>query len=86
MPGFALQLQRFLDRGDGAIGGALPVQDQTEHRDQARFEGAIVRISRSALAWLPVHRGTGLFRMVWAAVLVGSFVVICGVMLVVLTA
>ena len=47
---------------------------------------AIVRISRSALAWLPVQRGTGLFRMVWAAVLVGSFVVICGVMLVVLTA
>ena len=47
---------------------------------------AIVRIWRSALAWLPVHRSTGLFRMIWAAVLVGSFVVICSVMLIVLTA
>lgn len=47
---------------------------------------AVVRIWRSALAWLPVHRGTGLFRMLWAAVLAGSFVVICGVMFIVLTA
>jgi len=45
-----------------------------------------VRIWRSALAWLPVHRGTGLFRMLWAVVLAGSFVVISSIMLVVLTA
>ncbi len=30
---------------------------------------AAVRIWRSAFAWLPVDRGRGLFRFVWAAVL-----------------
>ena len=33
---------------------------------------AIVRIWRSAWAWLPVDRGRGLFRFVWVAVLVAS--------------
>src|SRR5262245_17249099 len=33
---------------------------------------AIVRIWRSAFAWLPVHRATGLFRFVWVAVLTGT--------------
>jgi hypothetical protein len=47
---------------------------------------AIVRIWRSARAWMPVHRGTGLFRMLWAAILVGAFVVIAAVMLIVLWA
>ena len=47
---------------------------------------AIVRIWRSARAWLPVSRGTGLFRLVWTAVLIGSFVVIAAVMLIVLAA
>ncbi len=47
---------------------------------------AIVRIWRSALAWLPVSRGTGIFRMVWAAVLAGALIVIAVAMLVVLTA
>ena len=47
---------------------------------------AIVRIWRSALAWLPVARGTAIFRMVWTAVLVGAFLCIAGVMVVVLTA
>jgi hypothetical protein len=32
---------------------------------------AIVRVWRSAWAWLPVNRGRGLFRFVWAALLVG---------------
>jgi len=59
------------------IGGALLL---------AVTADAIVRIWRSALAWLPVHRGTGLFRMLWAVVLAGSFVVISSIMLVVLTA
>jgi hypothetical protein len=47
---------------------------------------AIIRIWRSAFAWLPVDRGRGLFRFVWVAVLVGSLVVIAAVMLVVITA
>ncbi len=47
---------------------------------------AIVRIWRSAITWLPVHRATGLFRLVWVLVLVGSFVVIAGAMLFVLAA
>jgi hypothetical protein len=47
---------------------------------------AIVRIWRSAVAWLPVARGTAIFRMVWTAVLVGAFLCIAGVMVVVLTA
>ncbi|MEO7119397.1 MAG: hypothetical protein ABIZ34_10540 [Candidatus Limnocylindrales bacterium] len=37
---------------------------------------AMVRIWRSAWAWLPVNRGIGLFRFVWAAVLAGSLVVL----------
>lgn len=32
---------------------------------------AALRVWRSAWAWLPVDRGRGLFRFVWAAVLVG---------------
>jgi hypothetical protein len=47
---------------------------------------AIVRIWRSAFAWLPVHRPTGLFRFVWVAVLAGALVVIVAAMLLVLTA
>jgi hypothetical protein len=35
---------------------------------------AIVRIWRSAWAWLPVDRGRGLFRFVWVAVLVLALV------------
>ncbi len=37
---------------------------------------AIVRIWRSAWAWLPVDRGRGLFRFVWVAVLVASLVLL----------
>ncbi len=33
---------------------------------------AIVRIWRSAFAWLPIDRGRGLFRFVWVAVLVAA--------------
>ena len=47
---------------------------------------ALVRIWRSAFAWLPVDRGRGLFRFVWVAVLAGSLVVIAAAMLVVITA
>ena len=39
---------------------------------------AIVRIWRSALAWLPVDRGRGLFRLVWVGVLAASLVVLVG--------
>jgi hypothetical protein len=35
---------------------------------------ALVRVWRSAWAWLPVNRNRGLFRFVWAAVLVGVLV------------
>jgi hypothetical protein len=47
---------------------------------------AIVRIWRSAFAWLPVDRGRGLFRFLWAAVLLGSLVAIGAVVWVVLRA
>jgi hypothetical protein len=35
---------------------------------------ALVRVWRSAWAWLPVDRGRGLFRFVWSAVLGGVLV------------
>jgi hypothetical protein len=35
---------------------------------------AVLRVWRSAWAWLPVNRGRGLFRFVWVAVLVGVLV------------
>jgi len=38
---------------------------------------AIVRIWRSAWAWLPVDRARGLFRFIWAAVLVASLLLLC---------
>lgn len=47
---------------------------------------AVVRIWRSARAWLPVDRGTGLFRLVWVAVLMGAFVITLLAMLLVVTA
>jgi hypothetical protein len=47
---------------------------------------AIVRIWRSAWAWLPVARGRGLFRFVWVAVLALSLALVIGFMLAVLTA
>ncbi len=37
---------------------------------------AIVRVWRSAWAWLPVNRGQGMFRFVWAATLAGVLVLI----------
>ena len=39
---------------------------------------AIIRIWRSALAWLPVDRARGAFRLVWVAVLVASLAVLGG--------
>jgi hypothetical protein len=47
---------------------------------------ATVRIWRSAFAWLPVDRGRGLFRFLWAAVLAASMIVVGLVMWVVLRA
>jgi hypothetical protein len=35
---------------------------------------AAVRVWRSAWTWLPIDRGRGLFRFVWAVVLVGILV------------
>ena len=36
---------------------------------------AAVRVWRSAWTWLPVDRGRGLFRFVWAGVLVATLIV-----------
>lgn len=41
---------------------------------------AIVRIWRAAWAWLPVDRGRGLFRFVWAGVLAGSLCLLLAAM------
>ncbi len=47
---------------------------------------AMVRVWRSAWAWLPVDRGRGLFRFVWVAVLALSLVVLAGIVWLVLAA
>ena len=47
---------------------------------------AIVRIWRSAWAWMPVNRGLGLFRLVWVATLALSLLFVLGAMLVVIRA
>lgn len=47
---------------------------------------AIVRIWRSALAWLPVDRGRGQFRFVWVATLVLALLILGAIMALVLTA
>jgi hypothetical protein len=47
---------------------------------------ALVRVWRSVGAWWDVDRGRALFRVVWAAVLAGSLVVVAGIMFIVLTA
>jgi hypothetical protein len=39
---------------------------------------AALRVWRSAWAWLPVDRGRGMFRFVWAAVLVGILLLSAG--------
>jgi hypothetical protein len=39
---------------------------------------AALRVWRSAWAWLPVDRGRGAFRLVWAAVLVGILLLSIG--------
>jgi hypothetical protein len=59
------------------IGGALLVVVTVD---------AMVRIWRSAWAWLPVDRGRGLFRFVWVGVLALSLAVLGGVVWLVLTA
>lgn len=47
---------------------------------------AVVRIWRSAWAWLPVDRGRGLFRFVWSAVLAGVLVATVATVVLVLLA
>jgi hypothetical protein len=47
---------------------------------------AIVRIWRSAWAWMPVDRGRGWFRLVWVATLALSLALVLGAMLVVIGA
>jgi hypothetical protein len=39
---------------------------------------ALVRVWRSAWAWLPVNRNRGLFRFVWVAVLIGVLLAAVG--------
>jgi hypothetical protein len=47
---------------------------------------ALVRVTRSARAWLPVDRGRAWFRTLWAAVLAVSLVVVAALVLVVVAA
>jgi hypothetical protein len=47
---------------------------------------ALVRVWRSVAAWRTVDAGRARFRIVWAAVLAGSLVVVVLIMLVVLAA
>jgi hypothetical protein len=47
---------------------------------------ALVRVWRSVGAWRPVDAGRARFRLVWAAVLAGSLVVVVLIMLAVLVA
>ena len=47
---------------------------------------ALVRVWRSVGAWRRVDVGRARFRMVWAAVLGGSLVVVAGIMIIVLLA
>ena len=47
---------------------------------------ALVRIWRSAWSWMPVDRGRGLFRLIWAAVLAALLVLALGAAVLILTA
>jgi hypothetical protein len=47
---------------------------------------AVLRIWRSAWAWMPVDRTKGLFRLAWVAVSVVGLVLLIGASIVVLTA
>ena len=47
---------------------------------------AVLRVWRSARAWSNVDRGRALSRLVWAAVLAGSFVGVAAILTVVLAA
>jgi hypothetical protein len=47
---------------------------------------AIVRILRSAKAWMPVHRATAWFRVVWATVLIAAAIATVAVMVLALVA
>jgi hypothetical protein len=47
---------------------------------------ALVRVARSARAWMPVDRGRGWFRVLWAAVLAAALLVIAAIVIVVVTA
>ncbi len=47
---------------------------------------AMLRIWRSAFAWMPVNRGRAWFRMVWVATLALSLLLVLGAMLVVIRA
>ena len=59
------------------IGGAMLLAVTTD---------ALVRIWRSAFAWLPVDRGRGAFRFVWVAVLAAALITTGAAAWVVLTA
>ena len=47
---------------------------------------ALLRVVRSARAWMPVDRGRAWFRVVWAVVLSGSLVLVGALVLVVVAA
>ncbi|CAN5574811.1 hypothetical protein BH24CHL9_BH24CHL9_11650 [soil metagenome] len=47
---------------------------------------ALVRVWRSVRAWGPVDRGRALFRLLWAALLAGSLLVVAAIVMVTLWA
>lgn len=47
---------------------------------------ALLRVWRSVSAWWPADRGRALFRLVWAAVLAGSLLVVTAIIIVVMLA
>ncbi len=47
---------------------------------------ALLRVWRSVSAWWPVDQGRALFRVVWAAVLASSLIVVAAIMLIVVLA
>ena len=47
---------------------------------------ALVRVARSARAWLPVDKGRAWFRYLWAAVLAGSLLLVAAIVAIVVTA
>jgi len=61
---FGAPLSSPIVRATVLIGGALLALTMAD---------ALLRVWRAAWAWMPVDRGKGLFRLVWAAVIVALY-------------